>query len=276
MIRRHRNAQITLLVLSLENTNNVTTPYVQSRNRKKYYHMLSKEKKRNRDRRIPRMSLQDPYDSSWRKLYNSKNNQAMITLTGLDIETFEWLKGLLSPMFNAYSPYKFENGKYEQMIKNKGRKRMIDVGDCLALNLAWSRFSGTTAALQMIFGMTGSSVSAYLMFGRRIIIDRLQHNEDANIKIPTNAKIKEYQEAVSIRHPKLPNVWCTMDGLKLTLNQSTNAVVQNYFYNGWTHDHYVTGVFVFCPDGKIPIATFNVPGSIHDSVIAEWGKYMTN
>ena len=43
------------------------------------------------------------------------------------------------------------------------------------------------------------------------------------------------------------------------------------YYNGWTSDHYVSNVFCFCPDGTIPIAYFNVPGSVHDSQVAEWG-----
>ncbi len=34
----------------------------------------------------------------------------------------------------------------------------------------------------------------------------------------------------------------------------------------------MTSVFVFCPDGTIPIAFFNVPGAVHDSHIAHWGK----
>ena len=49
-------------------------------------------------------------------------------------------------------------------------------------------------------------------------------------------------------------------------------MIQERFYNGWTHDHYVTSVFCFCPDGTIPIAFFNVPGSVHDSQVAELGK----
>ena len=44
------------------------------------------------------------------------------------------------------------------------------------------------------------------------------------------------------------------------------------FYNGWTCDHYVSAVFVFCPDGSIPICCYNVPGLIHDSAIAGMGK----
>ena len=34
----------------------------------------------------------------------------------------------------------------------------------------------------------------------------------------------------------------------------------------------MTSVFVFCPDRTIPIAFFNVPGSVHDSQVAHWGK----
>jgi hypothetical protein len=38
------------------------------------------------------------------------------------------------------------------------------------------------------------------------------------------------------------------------------------------HDHYDTSVFCFCPDRTIPIAFFNVPGSVHDSQVAEYGN----
>ncbi|KAG9404771.1 hypothetical protein AC1031_004976 [Aphanomyces cochlioides] len=43
------------------------------------------------------------------------------------------------------------------------------------------------------------------------------------------------------------------------------------FYNGWTHDHYVSNVLVFCPNGTVAAAAINAPGSMHDSQIAEWG-----
>jgi hypothetical protein len=62
-----------------------------------------------------------------------------------------------------------------------------------------------------------------------------------------------------------------MDGLKLYLQQCVKSNVQKWFYNGWTHDHYVTSVFIFCPNDTIPIAFFKVPGSVHDSQIAHWG-----
>jgi hypothetical protein len=61
-----------------------------------------------------------------------------------------------------------------------------------------------------------------------------------------------------------------MDGLKLYLQHSGNAIIQERYYNSWTHDYYVTSVFCFCPDGTIPIA--NVPGLVHDSQVAEYGN----
>ena len=63
-----------------------------------------------------------------------------------------------------------------------------------------------------------------------------------------------------------------MDGLKLHIQRTRDNNTQKNFYNGWTHDHYVTAVFTFTPDGTIPICCYNVPGSVHDSKIAEWGN----
>ena len=81
-----------------------------------------------------------------------------------------------------------------------------------------------------------------------------------------------YKEAVGAIYPLLSDVWSTMDGLKLNLQQSGNTEIQACFYNGWTHGHYVMSVFVFCPDGTIPIAFFYIPESVHDSQVAHWGK----
>jgi hypothetical protein len=125
--------------------------------------------------------------------------------------------------------------------------------------------------LQIIFGMTSTPVSMYLKFGRRILIKVLSKEPSAAIRIPDVDTIMKYQQVIQNRHPNLQGVWCTMDGLKLYLQQAGEASIQNNFYNGWTHDHYVSNVIVFCPDGTIPICCYNVPGSVHDSMVAEWG-----
>ncbi len=74
------------------------------------------------------------------------------------------------------------------------------------------------------------------------------------------------------RHPILDGVWCTMDGLKLTLECASNDDEQNRYYNGWTCDHYIGVVLVLCPNGMIPICCYYVPGTVHDSSIAAVGN----
>jgi hypothetical protein len=62
-----------------------------------------------------------------------------------------------------------------------------------------------------------------------------------------------------------------MDGLKLMLEQSRDALIQKEYYNGWKNGHYVSSVLCFCPDGAIPIAFINISGSVHDSQITDYG-----
>jgi hypothetical protein len=62
-----------------------------------------------------------------------------------------------------------------------------------------------------------------------------------------------------------------MDGLKFMLKQFGNALIQEHFYNGRTHDHYVTSVICFCPDGMILIVFCNIPGAVHASQVADYG-----
>ena len=247
--------------------------YVHSRYKKLFYKSLTAHQKRLRERRIPQPALQAPSDSAWSKLYSSNNDQALITLTGLDFEVFNSLAAQFEPLFHAYTPWvNDDTGMLKLKVNpNKGRKRIISATQCLGLVLAWTRTRGSAMVLQMIFGMVYTAVHIYIRFGRRLLIQILKNDADAAIKMPSNHDVKNYQDAIKEKHPSLDRVWCTMDGLKLYLQQSSDFRIQNNFYNGWTHDHYVSAVLVFCPDGTIPIACFNVLGSIHDSAIAEFG-----
>jgi hypothetical protein len=136
--------------------------FVYSRNRKCFYKSLSPYEKFIRDRRISRESLLHPQQSAWRKLYDSGNNSAMITLTGLDFETFHWLCHRFAPLYDTHSPFLDADGMIVPITNfGKGRQRMMKAEDCLGLNLAWSRLRGSNVVLQMIFGLTGDPVSVY-------------------------------------------------------------------------------------------------------------------
>jgi hypothetical protein len=86
--------------------------------------------------------------------------------------------------------------------------------------------------LQLVFGLTHSNLCMYLRFGIRLIAEIFPDNPLARVCIPLQEKISEYMDAMGSCHPLLADCWCTMDGLKLYLQQAGNAVIQERFYNG--------------------------------------------
>ena len=125
--------------------------------------------------------------------------------------------------------------------------------------------------LQIFFGLSATTVCEYIKFGRRLLIEILRNEEKADVRIPRE-KIEEYKRMVVSRHPALRHVLMTMDGVKLYLEESIGTLIQNRFYNGWKCDHYVTNILGFCPAGTIVVACLNVPGTVHDSTVCEWGN----
>lgn len=238
-----------------------------SRYQKAFYRALSAEEKQLRQRRIPRISLHSTRQCAWRYLFFSYNDQALITVTGLNHATFEYLLRLFKPIFDTTTPF----GETIILTNNRGRKRTVTAVDCLGLVLAWTRTRGSTMSLQMHFGMSMTNLSLYLRFGRRIVASILSRDHFAKIALPSDERIQEYKEAIAEKYPLLGDVWSAMDGLKTPIQQSGSTKTQGYFYNGWKHNHFVTSVFCFCPDGTIPIAHMNLPGATHDSTIADWG-----
>jgi hypothetical protein len=93
--------------------------------------------------------------------------------------------------------------------------------------------------------MTYSTFDNYLLFAKKIIVKILRNHPKARVQTPSSDKIEEYRQMVWNRHQFLPDILCTMEGLKLMLEQSSNALIQEQYYNGWTHYHYVTSVLCF-------------------------------
>ena len=257
-----------------ERENNSDTEHQHSRYQKRFHRSLSVEDRRLRQQKIPRESLHFIHESSWRRLFYSYNNQSLITLTGLDHGTFDYLLRKFQPIFESRTPFGLNGDGYGDGLlfgSRKGRKRKVTAMDCLGIVLAWTRTRGSTYSLQMHFGLTMSNLSIYLRFGRRIIVEVLQDDEYAKIAIPSEEKIRQYSQAIKSLYPCLDDVWASMDGLKTLIQKAGSTQQQAYFYNGWKHNHFVTSVFCFCPDGTIPIAFMNLPGATHDSTIADLG-----
>lgn len=256
-----------IIALLLEEEEKAREERKHSRYKKHFHKALGAEGRQLRQRKIPRISLLDANASPWRKLYYSYNNQALITVTGLSYHAFEYLVNKFAWYFDNYTPF---NGRVTRRV-NRGRHRRINAIDCLGLALVWTRTRGSLLALQMIFGLSMTNLCEYLRFGRRIVVQVLKDDVNAMVTIPSAEKIEEYKVAITQQYPILENVWATMDGLKLRIQQASSTQQQALFYNGWKHDHFVTAVMCFCPDGTIPMTFFNVPGAQHDSTVCELG-----
>ena len=76
---------------------------------------------------------------------------------------------------------------------------------------------------------------------------------------------------MTLRYPSMFGMFAVVDGLKLALHPPKNFNIQNAYYNGWTHDHYVSNVFLFTPDGCCAYCVLNSPGSWHDSDVSAAG-----
>ena len=141
-----------------------------SRYRKDFIRRLNKYKRRIRRRYIPRPSLHLPSMSAWRVLYLARQDQALITLTGIDFATFDYLAPKFEGWYNRYTPWTdLVEGKIMPVEEKRGRKRLLHAMDCMALALAWTRTRGSTMILSMVFGMTSTPLSLYIRFGRGIL-----------------------------------------------------------------------------------------------------------
>ena len=242
-----------------------------------FWKKLDAEGRRRRDRKIPRVSLLSPKESPWQRLYSSGNDQALITVTGFDHAAFKIMLDMYAPFFLKFTPWTGDQDgstyrRLQATLKNKGgRKRIIMPHASLALVLAWYRFRGAEFALQGWFGFTGSHANVWLRFGRRMLLKAMLKCDEARPVWPDADQIERLKGIVKQHHTSLTDVFCVMDGLKLTFEQCHELEEQGMYYNGWTHGHYITNLLVFAVDGRIIKCVLNVPGSIHDSTLCNWG-----
>jgi hypothetical protein len=69
--------------------------------------------------------------------------------------------------------------------------------------------------------------------------------EEAKIKMPTIQQVRVFKEVIRGKYPSLVHCWGALDGVKIGIQKPSDDMKQSHFYNGWTHDHYVTNLFLF-------------------------------
>lgn len=94
--------------------------------------------------------------------------------------------------------------------------------------------------------------------------------------MPTQVEFFEYESVISSIYTLLQSVYAVCDGLKHHLKQSCDQIVQNKFYNGSMHDHYVSNKFVVALMGVIIAFVIIAPSALLNSVVAEMGGHVAS
>jgi hypothetical protein len=221
-----------LLLFKMTVTGDLPVANQPSRYLKKFLKSLFKEERRLHSRKIPHALLLRLDMSPWRNLLALEVDQALIPMTDFDGVSVTSFLQKFAPLFNNYTPFNTSHILLKQDPSNGGRPRKVRREDCLGLVLVGTCTRGSLTALQLIFGMMCSNLCMYLHFGRHVIVEALKSDSLAKIAIPSNKDITSYKEAVGAIYLLLSNVWSTMNGLKLYLQQSGNTEIQAHFYNG--------------------------------------------
>lgn len=83
--------------------------------------------------------------------------------------------------------------------------------------------------------------------------------------------VQSIKKAIPEKNPSLHDIYATVDGLTLYLEQSSDVVIQNMFYNAWKSDKFIINVLLFVPAGHITGEIYNAPGCMHESQVSELG-----
>jgi hypothetical protein len=99
--------------------------------------------------------------SLWQKLLALQNNQAFITMMGFDCESFDRILDKSGTMFLSHTPFDI-SGMIVKLEYVSGYRRNVQPVDCLGLVLVWMQTRGALNVLQLVFGLTYSTLSVYL------------------------------------------------------------------------------------------------------------------
>jgi hypothetical protein len=189
--------------------------------------------------------------------------------TGFDYVSFHTLLLLFAPYFNELSPYSCD-GKIVRVRREKGRRRMISPVICLGLVLAWTCSRGNVFSLQLDFGLSHSCLCLWLHFGMQIVVNVLHEYPFARVQNPSREEVAAFQQTTAAKYPSLADVLGTLDGINIKIQSAKDDKVQSIFYNGWTHGHYMSNIFVFGMDGTIRICGLSTPSTMHNSLLADY------
>ena len=226
------------------------------------------EQRRHKRLYLRRQELSSPQETSaWQRLRENANDRAFITTMGFDVSTFKYIleSGFMNRWVNSTIP---REDTCDAGVARPAR-RSLDAYGALALILHYLNSTMREVSLQEIFGLIPTTVSRYINFAMKILLETLQKDiKEASIQWPLVEEFEELNDIILSRHDLLIGAFGTVDGLNLPVQTAEDVEIENATYNGWLHSHFVSSVLVFSPKGTIIAAALNAPGSWHDSRVA--------
>ena len=211
-----------------------------------YKHSLSIEGRRRRDMRVPRAALKKFRFSSFRQLFLSRNDQALLNATGHDHRSFNMLLRKFKRTYEYYMVDK-DTGRIRPKLldidgESMGKPRDLTALWALGLVLMWYRTRVYWSMnLSLLFGHPFSPLYTWLKFSRKVLLHVLSRDPDSQVRLPTVDNVRFYQAAIGEKYPLCADVWEAADSLKLLIQSTEDESKQNKNYNGWTYGHYING-----------------------------------
>jgi hypothetical protein len=111
------------------------------------------------------------------RIFESRNDQSLISATGLDLKSFNYLLNKFLLLFEQYSPYCITPDGLLREVRddaaNRGCPWSLESYSCLGLVLCFTRTRGSMGVLQMVFGLTASVLGLWLKFGIKLLFKTL-------------------------------------------------------------------------------------------------------
>ena len=129
-------------------------------------------------------------------------------------------------------------------------ERLLDTDGALGLALHFLNSTMLESSLQQLFGLIPSTVSYYITFSLKILLETLRQMPDAVIQWPgTLEEFQSYSSIITAHHPQLHGAFVLIDGLNLMTETSDDVDIENATFNGWLSEHFISSIIVFALDG---------------------------
>lgn len=187
------------------------------------------------------------FGTPWQHMHARGNNRAFITTMGIDIVTFEYI--LDQGFAETWNTTPIPRSDISLTALPRIDRRSLDAAGALGLVLHYLASTMHELSLQQIFGLIPSTITRYLSFSLKILLSILRKIPAARIEWPWGETFNRFTRHIVERHDRLFGAFGFIDGLKLPVEESSDQDIENAMYNGWLHDHYISNILVFGPDG---------------------------